>query len=73
MLLFSLLYCWFYWYGSTAGYINCVELRAQNSKTVDGESSESSLERPLGEEMEPSSAGGIFFCREESVFEHTEG
>ena len=56
MLLFSLLYCWLYWYGSTAGYINCVELRAQNSKTVDGESS---VERPLGEEIEPSSAGGV--------------
>ena len=60
MLLFSLLYCWFYWYGSTAGFIG-TELRAQNSKTVDGESSESSLERPLGEDMEPSSAGG-FLC-----------
>ena len=69
MLLFSLLYCWFYWYGYTAGFIG-TELRAQNSKTVDGESL---VERPLGEEMEPSSAGAFLLFWGESVFEHTEG
>ena len=55
MLLFALLYWWFYWYGSTAGFIG-TELRAQNSKTVD---EDSAVERPLGEEMKPSSAGGF--------------